>query len=149
MSKDNCSTEEEVLLKAIKRALSSFRCQHSRDDRGDGMELTDLLSPGETVVEGLDELEGLADHLLAEIQVGAWVPISKDLPAMNEKAIAGLLQSKDVLVFDKWGRKWTARLERWEDEEELWWCQFGRDGYKFNLDDITHWRPLPADPVQE
>jgi hypothetical protein len=44
-------------------ALKSYRCQHMRGCDGDALELVDVLSPLETIAEGMHELELLAEHL--------------------------------------------------------------------------------------
>lgn len=47
----------------ILKALKNYRCSKTVDGDGDGMPLLDLLSPGETVAEGLEELRNLAEYL--------------------------------------------------------------------------------------
>lgn len=44
-------------------ALKSYLCQYTVDHDGDSLPLVDLLSPHETIAEGLRELELLAEYL--------------------------------------------------------------------------------------
>jgi hypothetical protein len=48
---------------ALLAALKSYRCQYTHDQDGGGYRLEDALSPGDTIKEGLRELELLAEHL--------------------------------------------------------------------------------------
>ena len=48
---------------ALLTALKSYRCQYTHDQDGGGLDLVDALSPGDTIKEGLCELELLAEHL--------------------------------------------------------------------------------------
>jgi hypothetical protein len=48
---------------ALLAALKSYRCQYTHDQDGGGYRLEDALSPGDTIKEGLCELELLAEHL--------------------------------------------------------------------------------------
>ena len=48
---------------ALLAALKSYRCQYTHDQDGGGLDLVDALSPGDTIKEGLCELELLAEHL--------------------------------------------------------------------------------------
>jgi hypothetical protein len=57
----------EKIATEIMRSLRSYRCQHTRDDEGEGQQLVDLLSPLATIKEGLEELELLRDHLYWDI----------------------------------------------------------------------------------
>ena len=47
--------------------LKSYRCQHTVDDEGNGQHLVDVLSPGETIKEGEEEIELLADEIALAI----------------------------------------------------------------------------------
>lgn len=44
-------------------ALRSYRCQFTTDEQGDGLPLVDVLSPGETIADGKEELLLLADYI--------------------------------------------------------------------------------------
>jgi len=50
-------------------ALKSYRCEHSKDDEGNGLELSDMLTPDDqpSITKGLLELESLAEHLAINI----------------------------------------------------------------------------------
>ena len=50
----------------VKRGLDSWRSQHQKDENGDGLELTDLLSPFTTVKEGLEEKQSILESILIE-----------------------------------------------------------------------------------
>ena len=52
---------------ALLAALKSYRCQHTLDQDGGGIDLVDALSPGDTIAQGLLELELLAEHLDAAV----------------------------------------------------------------------------------
>lgn len=55
-------------------------------------------------------------------------------------------QSVEVLVSDQDGLMIVAHLFRWNTDEEFHW----RDGpgdTRLDLNEVTHWMPLPAPPV--
>jgi hypothetical protein len=47
--------------------LRRYRCQHNRTEDGDPLSLVDVLSPFDTVVEGQEEIQLIADDLAAEL----------------------------------------------------------------------------------
>jgi len=57
----------ENLRDQIKSLLHGYRCQNTRDDEGNGLPLTDCLSPGDTIKEGIEEIALLADDLAAMV----------------------------------------------------------------------------------
>ncbi len=56
-----------VETKEILRMLESYRCRYNMVEAGEGHQLIDLLSPYETVREGKEELESIADFLAFQI----------------------------------------------------------------------------------
>ena len=50
----------------IEAALRSYHVSCFRDDEGNGLPLVDVLSDGGTIKVGLEELNGLADHIASE-----------------------------------------------------------------------------------
>jgi hypothetical protein len=60
-----------------------------------------------------------------------WIPVSERLP----------MHGDEVLAFDSSRNQWTA----FRDTDSTWWVETLGDGYE-QIDNITHWMPLPAGP---
>jgi hypothetical protein len=67
-----------------------------------------------------------------------WIPCSEKLPDYN----AG----EWVLVITKWGEQAVAKQD-WEQGHKPDFWHVVRD-YRFEMDDVTHWMPLPPSPTQ-
>lgn len=78
-----------------------------------------------------------------------WINAKESLPGIKINPNYFLAESELVLVKDKWGGRYTARLTRLYDEDgkvfdsEPYWVQFGRDGYRKEFDDILSWCNIP------
>lgn len=94
--------DPDELRGRIHTALRNYRCYHTvEQDNEDGMPLVDLLSPGETVAEGKEELEYLADYVAGEI--------SDLVPAKPQGASTGR-ECPGIVTKDLAG--WTCTYDR-------------------------------------
>jgi len=94
-----CGPTEGALEKPSERisakdVLQHYRCQHTVDYEGDGVSLVDVLSPGDTVKEGLEEIELIVDALAAPQQREQGEPRTeegrfRDFQAWSARCIAG------------------------------------------------------------
>ena len=77
-----------------------------------------------------------------------WIKIEDDIPDMEENENYHKL-TKTVLVTDGKDIE-MGYMESYDDIEDddfsLDWYQVGRDGYKLDYMEITHWMPLPELP---
>ena len=64
----------EHIEQRVARALRSYRCQHTRDDDGDALDLVDVLTPpgAADIADGKRELELLAEHITMTVVDDVW-----------------------------------------------------------------------------
>lgn len=62
--------DDDQLFENIATSLAEYRCQHTRDEDGEGMHLADVFSPpGEgDVALGLKEIEELTEWLFLSLE---------------------------------------------------------------------------------
>jgi hypothetical protein len=84
------------------------------------------------------EPEKLVDQLIDNgVAVQEWISVDDRLPKPDEY----------VLCFykDLYGKRWytVGRVKSWDDKREL-----ESDPDDYQLDEVTHWMPLPKPPVE-
>lgn len=76
-----------------------------------------------------------ADHLISNgVTVQEWIPVTERLPTVGE----------DVLVFDT-RENWCCFARLYPDRT---WTALGFD-WPLDLNEVTHWMPLPTPPKGE
>lgn len=85
------SQDSQEVREAVHRLLRSYRCQHTKDEDGDGASLLDVLSPGETVAGGLAEIELLTDEIAETVAL---------LP-QSPKGAAGAANFRSLTEFER------------------------------------------------
>lgn len=83
-----------------------------------------------------EEIARIADHLIANgVTVQEWIPVSERLPEKGE----------EVLIFDT-RENWIGFA--WLHPDETWTTSLGFD-FPFDLEEVTHWMPIPTPPKGE
>jgi len=64
----------EHIEQRVARALTTYRCQYTRDADGDALDLVDVLTPpgGTDIADGRRELELLAEHITMTVVDDVW-----------------------------------------------------------------------------
>jgi len=99
--------------------LKQYRCQHQVDEDGNALPLVDALSPKDTIKEGLEEIEMLADDVAEAIdqarieereKLAAWM-IAKGYTTGHGDTVEDLLAELDWQVKENDGNARISGIE--------------------------------------
>jgi len=110
------AAEVEALGDAITSALQSYRCQHTFDCEGNGLDLLDKLAPpgDDTIGCGKGEMELLADALFVAVE-----PSISSLAAARDELRAEVEQLQGSTSYGSFSKQINRNIRLTEENESL------------------------------
>jgi len=125
----------------VEKSLNSVRLINHYDDDEDHLPLVDLLSTGETILEGKQEIENIVEQISFDLDE---LDIESEITSKIEKIKAGVHDPNKKgyyltkTIEDKWGIAYWDGIKFWDDPN-----QDGKLAFGIKREFIKLWFTLP------